>query len=110
MSNISGLSEVVKSLYKLQCCARCVLRYIGIGGAGLYAKPYEVCAISSSLDDVLILELLKLFLYGEIKKVDCYQRVDTTKRDRLIGKSVRPKSRYYKERQVDRKKRKAIRW
>ena len=72
MSNISGLSEVVKSLYKLQCCARCVLRYIGIGGAGLYAKPYEVCAISSSLDDVLILELLKLFSYGEIKKVDCY--------------------------------------
>ena len=56
MSNIPGLSEVIKRLYELHCCARCVLRYIGVKGAGFYAKPYEVRAIYNFLDDVLILK------------------------------------------------------
>ena len=41
-NNIPGLSEVVKRLYELLCCARCVLRYTARqDGAVLYAKPYQ---------------------------------------------------------------------
>ncbi|XP_046847599.1 tRNA pseudouridine synthase Pus10-like [Xenia sp. Carnegie-2017] len=40
---ISKLSEVVKNLKELQCCARCILRYIGKrdSSAAFYAKPYN---------------------------------------------------------------------
>ena len=55
-NNIPGLSEVVKRLYELKCCARCVLRYIGRqDGAVLYAKPYEVCVLSSFHDYLYVL-------------------------------------------------------
>jgi hypothetical protein len=58
-SNSSGLSEVVKRLYELRCCARCVLRYVGVqDGAVNFAKPYQVCLLFSVLDH----RIIKIFI------------------------------------------------
>lgn len=40
-STVTGLSQVVKGLYELQCCARCVLRYVGFQDTTTYAKSYK---------------------------------------------------------------------
>lgn len=41
-TKVAGFSQVVKMLYELPCCARCVLRFSGLqDSAPLYAKPYK---------------------------------------------------------------------